>query len=177
MTKTWPRVVLTLATICYVVAGIALIARHNLSAAPPAVAKKPATAPVPVQTAPAVGLTLPGRVVSVHDGDTLNVEVRILVNVRLLDCWCPEIGEKDEKLRAISLEGREYIRSLALRKEVLVNVPITDRESVVRSGTSLTFARVLGNIWLADEPNGPDLAARLVQKKLAATEKGKPLGE
>lgn len=151
-----------------------IVGTSLIPAAPPAKSEKPAPM---VQPAPPIGLTLPGRVVSVHDGDTLNVEVRILVNVRLLDCWCPEIGEKDAALRQVSIEGREYIRTLALRKEVLVNIPVTDRESVVKSGSSLTFARVLGKIWMADEPNAPDLSARLVAKKLAATEKGKPLGE
>ena len=39
------------------------------------------------------GLTLPGNVLDVHDGDTVTVEVKRTLRIRLLDCWAPELRD------------------------------------------------------------------------------------
>jgi len=45
----------------------------------------------------------------VVDGDTITVELKIPVRVRLLDCWAPETRTKDaeEKKKGIRLAGME----------------------------------------------------------------------
>jgi hypothetical protein len=145
----------------------------QLTAAPPAVAIKPAT---PAQ-APPIGMTFPGKILSAHDADSLIVEVRMTLHLRLDGCWAPEIDSKDPIERQIAIEGRDYIRAIGLQRDCIVSIPFHDRNNAVHMADSLTMERWLSRVWLKDEPGLPDLSTRLVQRKLAATAKKKPLGE
>ncbi|MCP9473344.1 MAG: hypothetical protein NNA30_11480 [Nitrospira sp.] len=120
---------------------------------------------------PPLGVCLPGRVVEVHDGDTLTVEVRYLLKVRLVDCWAPELkrpvlrdGEAviDRKTGRTIMEdnpegmrSRDHLRSLALGKPCAVAIPIG--EDIAKS---LTFGRWLGRVIV----NGDDLSYMQTRK-------------
>ena len=49
-----------------------------------------ASPPAAVQCADP-GLVLPCKVIDVHDGDTLTIEVTLTASVRLLECWAEEL--------------------------------------------------------------------------------------
>jgi endonuclease YncB( thermonuclease family) len=71
----------------------------------------------PVYTSNGLGLTAKGQVVSVRDGDTLQVEFRVRLNVRLLDCWAPELNTAEGKrsaanLKAIATPGKECVMTM-----------------------------------------------------------------
>lgn len=108
--------------------------------------------------APEPALTLPCRVVSVHDGDTLTVELRLLVNVRLLDCWAPELKDKG------GIEARDYLTELSHNKRAVLHVPLGDRGKL---SDCLSFGRVLGDVWV----NDCNLSAEMVRTKHATRTK------
>lgn len=88
---------------------------------------------------------LPCRVLSVHDGDTLTVEIVTVVNVRLLDCWAPELSQ------AGGPAARDHLQQLAkVGAKGVVTVPLYDNFS-----KSWTFGRLLGSVAVE---GGGDLA-------------------
>ena len=102
-------------------------------------------------------LVLPCRVVSVHDGDTLTAEVTLRANIRLLDCWAPELRE------AGGVESRAKLTELASGKTGLLTIPLGDD-----LGDSLTFGRVLGRI----EVDVMDVSRQTVESGHATRTKG-----
>lgn len=95
--------------------------------------------------APALGLTARAIVRRIVDGDTLDVELRLPVRIRLLDCWAPETRglERDQGLRA-----RQFLEALAPPgTHVRVNVPTGQADAL---GDVLTLGRVLGQVWCQD---------------------------
>ena len=111
--------------------------------------------PAPVDTAPPEGLTLPGRIVEVHDGDTVTVEVVTRMRVRLIDCWAPEtrtdgrvLPEQQAAAKAAGAASREYLQQMVSRSPACkLHIP--------RAGDNLgdvtSMGRFLGQIWLADD--------------------------
>lgn len=94
---------------------------------------------------PPYGLTIPGEVVRVIDGDTLEVEVRRVVRIRLLDCWAPETRTTDLAEKEQGLQAKAYLEGIAANKSVKVHIPF-DRDG--KFGDSLTFGRALGYVWV-----------------------------
>jgi endonuclease YncB( thermonuclease family) len=90
---------------------------------------------------PAHGICVPGRVVSVHDGDTVRVEIKFEINVRLQDCWAPEVTglEKPEGIKAA-----DYARSLALNKPCMILFPARGDNI----GNMTTLGRGIGWVWI-----------------------------
>lgn len=84
-------------------------------------------------------INLPCLVTEVVDGDTVTVEVRLPMRVRILNCWAPERGE------AGGSEATENMRNLALNKRGILHVPL---EHVDRIDKALTFGRVLGDVYI-----------------------------
>lgn len=84
-------------------------------------------------------LNLPCKVVSVHDGDTLTAEITLKVNVRLVDCWAPELRDKN------GLESKAKLEELTLGKEGVLHVPLDDNLS-----KSFSFGRILGKLYIKD---------------------------
>lgn len=84
---------------------------------------------------PAWAETLQGRVVSVHDGDTMQVEVPggRREKIRLLGIDSPEIGQPPWGVRA-----RDFTRGLALDKEVRVETDVQPRDK---------YGRLLGYVY------------------------------
>lgn len=103
-------------------------------------------------------LVLPCRVISVHDGDTLTAEVKLRANVRLLDCWAPELRE------AGGVESRAKLTELTSGKTGLLTIPLGND-----LGDSLSFGRVLGRI----EIDGRDVGRAMVESGMAKERKPK----
>jgi len=111
--------------------------------------------PVPaVVMAPETGWTTRAVVTRVIDGDTLEVETRKVLRIRLLDCWAPESRidpriPEDEQLeeKERGLRSKERLEEIAGGKEVIVHIPLDGDLSQV-----ITMGRLLGRVWLADDP-------------------------
>ena len=119
---------------------------------------------------PPRGLALPAYVVSVHDGDTLTVDVTVRVNVRLCgdgtdeECWAPELREPG------GIAAREHLKRLALGQRGTLVIPIGDAQNLSQL---FSLGRVLGDVWI----EGHSLSQRQIESHHASSRKGGKLGE
>ena len=116
--------------------------------------------------APELGLCARAVVDRVIDGDTLDVELRLPVRVRLLDCWAPEVhgAEKPDGIRA-KLELQELLPRGA---RVVVHVPTRQAHEL---SDVFTFGRILGNVWRTNDEKS--VSERMVELGFATAEKVK----
>lgn len=105
------------------------------------------TPPAEIREVPQMGLSVPCRVLSVHDGDTLKVECRFTMDIRLLDCWAPELHGEE---RLAGFRSRDHLKSIAEGKAGIVSVPLTSDNI----GKATSMSRVLGRVMI----NGDDLS-------------------
>lgn len=127
----------------------------------------------PTSKPPSTGLVYGGTVTKVIDGDTLVVEVKQTFKIRLLNCWCAE-SRKDPRLpkdqqseqKQKGLEAKQVLESLALGKEVVVQIP-TDRNGDISK--SITLDRFLGNVWLDNDHE--NLSQKMVELGVAYSTK------
>lgn len=99
---------------------------------------------------PPLGLAKACQVVGIVDGDTLDVEVRYVVRVRLLDCWAPESRTRDacEKLRGQA--AKLHLEALAAPgSPAVLFVPGAESGEIAEL---ITLGRVLGHVWIGDDP-------------------------
>ena len=131
------------------------------------------------QTEPQPGWTTVGEVVAVPDGDTVEIEVRRRIRVRLLDCWSAEsrrdpriksdIDREAAKLRGIA--AKEHLTRVALGKRCTLTIPThTDDEGDTTSdiGDVFSLSRALGRVWV----DGKDLSELQVERGYATATKG-----
>ena len=118
----------------------------------------------PVAVRPEHGISVACRIVDVHDGDTVTCEITRRVRVRLLDCWAPEVNGA-EKPRGI--KSRDALRAIALQKSGTLYVPTEGNDEI---GDVMTFDRVLGHVWLDDDPS-ESLSQKQVGRGLATKTK------
>ncbi len=102
------------------------------------------------------------KVVKVYDGDTVTVEIKYTLKVRLIDCWAEEIKDKDEEKKKLAIEARDYLSSLVKDKEVDLEIPINESIS-----NSITLNRFLGRIYVENQ----DVSSIMVEKGFAKKEK------
>lgn len=99
-------------------------------------------------TKPGDGLTLPCRLVEVHDGDTVKVSVgAIALSIRLLDCWAPELDEPG------GVESRENLKALVSSGQplsVFFPLPEAHADGKVYLADLFTLGRILGRIFVGD---------------------------
>lgn len=88
---------------------------------------------------PPLGWTTTAKVISVHDGDTLTVEVSKRFNVRLLSCWSPELNQEGGP------EARENLKRLTEGQEVTLHI-----QGNADFAKVTTMSRVLGRVWVGD---------------------------
>jgi endonuclease YncB( thermonuclease family) len=112
------------------------------------------------QQPPQAAITVPCTMVEVHDGDTLTVDVRIPVRVRLLDCWARELREPGGET------ARDHLRQLAAGKRGVLHVPLAGAD---RTDDVLSFGRLLAHVWVAGDDRS--LSARMVADGFAAKTK------
>lgn len=113
-------------------------------------------------------LSLPAKVVSAIDGDTVIVEFIIRANIRLLDNYAGEIRAKDIREQDLGLKAREKIREILLPETlILVTIPVY---SNIRQ--SLTLNRVLGEI----HKDGQNISTQLWEMGLVGKNKAELQG-
>ena len=130
------------------------------------------------QTEPQPGWITVGEVAEVVDGDTVDVEIRRRVRVRLLECWAEEsrrdprikndIDRDAAKLRGIA--AKEHLTRIALGKRCVLMIPTqTNGEEITSDvGDVFTLSRALGRVWV----NGQDLSELQVERGYATRTKG-----
>lgn len=111
---------------------------------------------------PQLGLALPCRVISVHDGDTLKVECRFTMDIRLLDCWAPELSGAN---RLAGFKSRDNLKTLAEGKTGIVSIPLNSDNI----GKATSMSRVLGRVLI----NGDDMGYLQVKGGFATKTKEK----
>jgi len=104
---------------------------------------------------------MPARIVSVHDGDTVTAEITVRLNVRLIDCWAPEVTGKE---KPEGLKSKARLTELASGKNGTLTIPIGDD-----LGDSFTFGRVLARLNV----DGKDISEIMVEEKFATKVKAK----
>lgn len=90
---------------------------------------------------PPEGWTTACEVVKIIDGDTLDVEVRKVLRVRLIDCWAPEPTAPGGR------EAGQWLLQLTRGKRATLSIP---RESDSLAA-AFSFGRVLGHVWMEGE--------------------------
>ena len=113
---------------------------------------------------PPVGWTTKAKVIYVVDGDTVDVEIRRVIRIRLLDCWAPESRTRDLDEKKRGLESKARMKELVDGKEVTVHIPTRSSGNI---GKILTMNRVLGYVWIGDE----SVSQVMVDEGLATAEK------
>jgi len=111
---------------------------------------------------PPYGVCLPCRVEKVHDGDTVHVRVYdpktghtglTVLQVRLLDCWAPELKSKVAGEAARGLKAKEFLESLlADEDKIAVFIPLQPGWSIL---SITTLGRVLGRLFIGTEEVAP----------------------
>lgn len=94
---------------------------------------------------PATGLTTHCEVIRVIDGDTVEIEVRRRVHVRLEQCWAPESRTKDKAEKARGLAAKAHLQELVHdgNGQATFFMPLS-----LDFGDSLTLGRALGYLWM-----------------------------
>ena len=121
---------------------------------------------------PAPGWTTQAKCLRVIDGDTIDVEVRRVIRVRLIDCWAPE-SRRDHRVsqaaqtaeKRAGIASRENLRQLCEGRDVIVQIPAGEDVA-----TAITMGRWLGRVWL--EGDGESLNEKQVAGGFA--ERAKP---
>lgn len=80
-------------------------------------------------------IVVPCKVVRAIDGDTVEVEVKLRVNVRLKDVDAPELGEPG------GIEAKRWLEGLCVGKEGELVVPVSGNLS-----RSISLGRVVGDV-------------------------------
>lgn len=103
-------------------------------------------------------ISLPAKVISVHDGDTIRVKFEIESSVRMLNCWAKEL-----KTGESGLQAKENLLKLCPEgSEVLIQIPFKSDISKM-----FTFGRILGNVY----KDGNNLSEIQVKQGFATKEK------
>lgn len=117
--------------------------------------------------APPVGWTVPVKVVEVYDGDTVVVEIRKRVRVRLLDCWAPEVRTKNADEKKKGYASKDHLKEILPEgSDAVLHIP-----GSVDVGRSISFGRFLGRIWAPGDKD--DVSAQQVEAGHATKSKGK----
>lgn len=109
---------------------------------------------------PDPSIVLPVHVESVHDGDTMTCTIRIRTQVRLIDCWAPELSTKN------GIRSRDRMIELSMGKDGVIEIPLVNTDNV---SDLMTFGRILGRVWV----DGKDVGSILVSDGLASRTKGR----
>lgn len=117
---------------------------------------------------PRSGWSTPAKVVDVHDGDTLTVEVTRQITVRIKDCWAPEIGKRNgtrkvsDEERIRGEQARDELDRLLLQHDdvVMLFVPTSVESGSIDAEVDLTFGRVVGEVWAGGMNIGDEMVRR-----------------
>jgi len=107
-------------------------------------------------------ICLPAKILSVTDGDTVQVEVSMRMSVRLIGAWAPETNKKAE--RKAGLASKAKLEEMVAGKTGLLTVPLGDN-----LGRSISLGRVLGKLSV----DGVDVSEAMVKEGFATKNKEK----
>lgn len=124
----------------------------------------------PINESPPNGWTTDCKIVEVYDGDTVTVEIKRRVRVRLLGCWAPEIRTRDDQEKRQARASREHLKGLAEGMMAKLFVPAEDNE---KAGDEWSLSRVLGHLWVGSK----HLATAQTESGNASSRKHGKLGE
>lgn len=104
---------------------------------------------------PEPAITNIGRVVSVIDGDTIDVEFKTTVRIRLKDCWAPESkidhrvpeGEQQAQKQA-GIDAKSHLTHLAMNQDVVCKIPLSPDGQLRKS---ITLDRAIGVVWISGQ--------------------------
>lgn len=136
--------------------------------------------PSPQQSAPRLGWCVMAKVIDVHDGDSITVDVTYRMNVRLA-VWCPELKRPvlDKNGRAIinlktgrqefednpsGLKARDNATAMANGKVGVLHIPIDKNNDISKV---FTFGRAVGDIYI----DGKSVSDDQIRKRLGAKTK------
>lgn len=139
--------------------GVILISMITVGFFVSQLARKNQAAPPPPK-----GWTTDVRILRIVDGDTVDVEVRKILRVRLLDCWAPESRTKDLAEKRRGLASKVYLTELANDEDAVLHVP--GNEKLIKI---FTFGRVIGDLWLAGDDE--TLSEKMIEAGHATKEK------
>lgn len=115
---------------------------------------------------PAPSWTTQATVTNVVDGDTLDVEIRRTIRIRLIDCWAPE-SKIDKRItpadqaaaKRAGIASKAHLTLLAQGQQVIVQIPTSPDG---KFADSITLGRALGNVWIQND------SVSLAEKQVAA---------
>lgn len=87
---------------------------------------------------PEPGFTTVAKVVDVHDGDTIKVEVTRTFSVRIRDLLVAELNTEKGK------QAAEFLRNRLMNSEILLFIPSNDPHKLMDINS---FSRLIGDIW------------------------------
>lgn len=106
------------------------------------------------------GRYLTGKATRVIDGDTVEVEIKQTVVLRLRDCWAPETRTKNLVEKKAGIAAKDLLREAVEGQQVTVFVPDPKPEHI---GDEFSFGRLVGDIYY----DGYDMAEALIEAKAA----------
>lgn len=121
-------------------------------------------------TQPQTGITFDGKVIRIIDGDTVEVETKLVHRIRLKDCWCKETSLRQGQTEAEKQQGlaaKAHMQRLLAEKNNRVRVHIDGNGGDLSALTSLS--RVVGSVWRAGDAG--DLSARMIDAGHATRDK------
>jgi len=120
-------------------------------------------------TKPRAKIVVPCRVVEIVDGDTLTIETKIRIRVRMKDCWADELHSRYPELRVKAQQSKQHLASIALNRDGLLQI---DLDGIDRLDKLFSFGRIIGNVYLKNQTK--TLAQRQVEAGYATATKLKP---
>lgn len=100
-------------------------------------------APATFPAKPATGYVTDCEIVRVIDGDTVVVEMKTTLNIRLLDCWAPESRTTNAAEKIKGLAAKKHLQDLiTTQPQATLFVPLTGDLT-----DAITLGRALGYIW------------------------------
>lgn len=121
-------------------------------------------------TQPQTGITFDGHVIRVIDGDTLEVETKLVHRIRLKDCWCKETSLRQGQSEAEKKQGlaaKAYMQQMLAEKNNAVRVHIDGNGGDLSSQTSMS--RIVARAWRRNDSQ--DLSSKMVNAGHATREK------
>jgi endonuclease YncB( thermonuclease family) len=86
--------------------------------------------------------------VRIIDGDTVEIEIRRTLRVRMLDCWAPESRTKDLTEKALGIAAKQHLGEICpIGSPVTLFIPSSQGGHV---DSVFSMGRVLGAVWAAD---------------------------
>lgn len=155
------------------IVGLLLVAFGGLAqptAAPPTAATTPATEMLPTPR-----VELPGTIAHHVDGDTLDVEFRFKVRIRLMaddkrGCWSPESRTKNPVEKKLGLAAKANLERISpIGSPCVVALPLWSDELKDYH----TLERILATVRV----RGVSLGEEQIRSKNASSTKGGKLGE